>query len=132
MGGDDGWMDGHSRRACRENILRDYRLRKKSLNVLMSEDELPAVALRAVVVSFCTARSRSRGVDEDGRANIRDARSSYAACVSRGFWPKRPKAQGAAVDVGNREKDAGMLGEDILAVVCVRTVCSFLRFSSRS
>lgn len=33
------------------------------------------------------------------------ARSSYLAWDSRGSWPKRPKAHGAAVDVGNREKE---------------------------
>jgi len=33
------------------------------------------------------------------------ASSSYCAWDSRGSWPKRPKAHGAAVDVGNREKE---------------------------
>ena len=118
-------------------LLRDYRLRKKSLNVWTSESELP-VALRAVTVvddvvaSLRTARSREGnddgggGADEDGRANIRDARSSYAAWVSRGFWPKRPKAHGAAVDVGNREKGAEE-EEDILALrACVCCFCVLL------
>ena len=122
-------------------LLRDYRLRKKSLNVWTSESELP-VALRAVTVvddvvaSLRTARSREGnddgggGADEDGRANIRDARSSYAAWVSRGFWPKRPKAHGAAVDVGNREKGAEE-EEDILALracvcACVVSACCFI------
>jgi hypothetical protein len=43
------------------------------------------------------------------------ARSSYVAWVSRGSWPKRPKAHGAAVDVGNREKEdtAKLEDEDI-------------------
>jgi hypothetical protein len=92
----------------------------------MSESELP-VALRAVTVvvaSLCTARLREGNDDEDGRANIRDARSSYAAWVSRGFWPKRPKAHGAAVDVGNREKGAEEEDEDILA--CAVSVFSAL------
>jgi hypothetical protein len=44
--------------------------------------------------------------DDDGRAKMRVAKSSYFAWVSRGFWPKRPKAHGAAVDVGKREKGA--------------------------
>ncbi len=33
------------------------------------------------------------------------ARSSYIAWDSRGSWPKRPKAHGAAVEVGNSEKE---------------------------
>ena len=104
-----------------------YRLRKKSLNVWMSESELPVVALRAVtgvVASLCTARSREGNDDADGRANIRDARSSYAAWVSRGFWPNRPKAHGAAVDVGNREKGVEEDEEDMLAL----RVCYFCAF----
>jgi len=36
---------------------------------------------------------------------MRVARSSYLAWDSRGSWPKSPKAHGAAVDVGNREKE---------------------------
>ena len=74
----------------------------------------------ALVVSFCTARSREGAdEDEDGRANISEARSSYAAWVSRGCWPKRPKAHGAAVDVGNREKGACMLEEEDILACCV-------------
>lgn len=37
--------------------------------------------------------------------DMRAARSSYLAWDSRGSWPKRPKAHGAAVEVGNREKE---------------------------
>jgi len=113
---DDRWGDGHSH-ACREIPLSNYRLRKKSLNVWTSDSELlPAVALD--VVSFCAARSGDDD-DGDGRANISEARSSYAAWVSRGCWPKRPKAHGAAVDVGNREKGACTLEEeDILVRAC--------------
>ena len=36
---------------------------------------------------------------------MRVAKSSYRAWDSRGSWPKRPKAHGAAVEVGNREKE---------------------------
>jgi len=46
------------------------------------------------------------------------ARSSYLAWVSRGSWPKRPKAHGAAVDVGNREKEV-TAEEDISFSRCV-------------
>jgi hypothetical protein len=37
-------------------------------------------------------------------ADMRAARSSYLAWDSRGSWPKRLNANGAAVDVGNREE----------------------------
>jgi hypothetical protein len=67
----------------------------------MSDREL---ALRAV--------GSLRDDDDEGRARMSEARSSYVACVSRGFWPKRPKAHGAAVAVGNREKEAGILDEE--------------------
>jgi len=40
------------------------------------------------------------------------ARSSYIAWDSRGSWPKRPKAHGAAVDVGNSEKEEVMLEDE--------------------
>jgi hypothetical protein len=41
------------------------------------------------------------------------AKSWYVAWESRGSWPKRLKAHGAVVDVGNREKeDDAMLGDD--------------------
>jgi hypothetical protein len=95
-----------------------YRLRKKLLKVSMNENEL-SLALR-VVVSLSVAHPRDDGDvdvddDDDGRARMRLARSSYFAWVSRGFWPKRPKAHGAAVDVGNKEKGAE-LDEDISGV----------------
>jgi hypothetical protein len=37
--------------------------------------------------------------------------------ASRGFWPKRPKAQGAAVEVGKKEK--GVMFEDIVSLRCL-------------
>lgn len=40
-----------------------------------------------------------------GRAMMILASSSYCAWDSRGSWPNRPKAHGAAVDVGNRENE---------------------------
>ena len=43
------------------------------------------------------------------------ARSSYLAWDSRGSWPKRPKAHGAAVDVGKREK--GLEDEDDIYMI---------------
>lgn len=42
----------------------------------------------------------------------RTARSSYLAWDSRGSWPKRPKAHGAAVEVGNREKEGAILEDE--------------------
>jgi len=88
----------------------------------MNENEL-SLALR-VVVSLSVAHPRDDGdadVD-DGRARMRVARSSYFAWVSRGFWPKKPKAHGAAVDVGNKEKGAE-LDEDISGVVTCCLTC---------
>jgi len=52
----------------------------------------------------------------DGRV-MTAARSSYVAWVSRGFWPKRPKAQGAVVEVGKKEK--GVTLEDIVSLKCL-------------
>lgn len=52
----------------------------------------------------------------DGRV-ITEARSSYVAWASRGFWPKRLKAQGAAVEVGKKEK--GVMFEDIVSLKCL-------------
>jgi len=70
----------------------------------MSDKELAlALALRVV---------GSLRDDGEGRARMSEAKSSYVACVSRGFWPKRPKAHGAAVAVGKREKEAGILDEE--------------------
>lgn len=43
--------------------------------------------------------------EEEEEVDMRVARSSYRAWDSRGSWPKRPKAHGAAVEVGNREKE---------------------------
>jgi len=86
----------------------------------MNESDLP-LAPRAVVSSFVACDDvvddadddDGDDEDDDGRAKMRVAKSSYFAWVSRGFWPKRPKAHGAAVDVGNREKGAEE-DEDIL------------------
>ncbi len=50
--------------------------------------------------------------EEEVEVDMRVARSSYLAWDSRGSWPKRPKAHGAAVDVGNREKEAILEDED--------------------
>jgi hypothetical protein len=36
---------------------------------------------------------------------IAAAKSSYFAWLSRGSWPKRPKAHGAVVEVGKNEKE---------------------------
>jgi hypothetical protein len=47
------------------------------------------------------------------------AKSSYLAWDSRGSWPKRLKANGAAVEVGNREKEEE---EDIFAAVVLGLV----------
>jgi hypothetical protein len=44
-------------------------------------------------------------LEEGEDVDMRVARSSYLAWDSRGSWPKSPKAHGAAVDVGNREKE---------------------------
>jgi len=74
----------------------------------MSDRELALVlALRAV-----GSLRDDDDDDDEGRARMSEARSSYVACVSRGFWPKRPKAHGAAVAVGNREKEVGILDEE--------------------
>jgi hypothetical protein len=62
----------------------------------------------------------------DGRTIA--TKSSYVAWVSRGFWPKRPKAQGAVVDVGKREK--GVTLEDI--VVKLRIDWYFLGWVKRA
>jgi hypothetical protein len=43
--------------------------------------------------------------EEEEEVDMRVARSSYRAWDSRGSWPNRPKAHGAAVEVGNREKE---------------------------
>ena len=66
------------------------------------------------------------GEEEEEEVDMRVARSSYRACDSRGSWPKRPKAHGAAVEVGNREKE-GVIGamlereEDIYDSSCCCT-----------
>ena len=39
------------------------------------------------------------------------------AWVSRGSWPKRPKAQGAVVEAGKKEK--GVTFEDIVSLRCL-------------
>ena len=57
---------------------------------------------------------RARSFDE---RVITEARSSYVAWASRGFWPKRLKAQGAAVEVGKKEK--GVMFEDIVSLKCL-------------
>jgi len=58
--------------------------------------ELPSEPVLLLLVRF--------GEEEEG-VDMRAARSSYLAWDSRGSWPKRPKAHGAAVEVGNREKE---------------------------
>lgn len=62
----------------------------------LTTSELP---LAPVLVAF------GEGVECpcDGRDMMIAARSSYCAWVARGSWPKRPKAHGAVVDVGNNE-----------------------------
>lgn len=55
----------------------------------------------------------------EGVEDMRAARSSYRAWDSRGSWPKRPKAHGAAVDVGNRENaELEEDEDDIYGSVC--------------
>lgn len=55
----------------------------------------------------------------EGVEDMRAARSSYRAWDSRGSWPKRPKAHGAAVDVGNRENAELEEGEDDILWFCL-------------
>lgn len=63
--------------------------------------------------------------------DMRVARSSYLAWDSRGSWPKRLKANGAAVEVGNRENEEEEVieeGEDDILFILwfwlvVRWVC---------
>ena len=43
-------------------------------------------------------------------------KSSYFAWLSRGSWPKRPKAHGAVVEVGKNEKEDMLLLEDIVVL----------------
>ena len=99
----------------------------------MNESALP-LAPRAVV-SLSAARSCDDVVDDedgdDGRAKMRVAKSSYFAWVSRGFWPKRPKAHGAAVDVGNKEKGAEE-DEDISGASVVQLVEWLVKLGGRS
>jgi hypothetical protein len=63
------------------------------------------------------------GEVEEEEEDMRAARSSYLAWDSRGSWPKRPKAHGAAVEVGNREKEEDEVDiSDSAAVVWCRSV----------
>ena len=78
-------------------FFRIYKPPKNLLKLAMSE--LPFEPVLLVLV-----RSEEKEVDEV-EVDMRAARSSYRAWDSRGSWPKRPKAHGAAVDVGNREKE---------------------------
>lgn len=50
--------------------------------------------------------------EDEEEVDMIAARSSYLAWDSRGSWPKRLKANGAAVEVGNREKEDEGEGED--------------------
>jgi hypothetical protein len=61
------------------------------------------------------------GEEEEEEVDMRAARSSYLAWDSRGSWPKRPKAHGAAVDVGNREKEEAILEreDDIYVILLI-------------
>jgi len=96
----------------------------------MNESELP-LALRAVFSLFKAPLPRDDcddcdcdEDDDEGRVSMRVPNSSYFVWVSRGFWPKRPKAHGPAVDVGNREKGAEE-DEDISPgawLLCLRRV----------
>jgi hypothetical protein len=86
-----------------------YRTPKNLLKLTRRELPLPPLLVTlwdGVVVGPC-----------DGRDMMIAARSSYVAWVSRGSWPKRPKAHGAAVDVGNREKEVTADDEDISSSV---------------
>jgi|SRR5712675_1310130 len=86
-------------------LIMTYRPPKNFLKLPMNELPLALLALGVV------AAAAVRPCDE-GRARMRVARSSYVACVSRGFWPKRPNAHGVAVDVGKKEEN-GAEEEDI-------------------
>jgi len=85
-----------------------YRPPKNLLKLPMNELLLVLLALGEV------GAAAVRPCDE-GRARMRVARSSYVACVSRGFWPKRPNAHGAVVDVGKKEENGA--GEDDIATL---------------
>jgi len=84
------------------SFFRIYKPPKNLLKLAMSELLFEPVLL--VLVRL--------GEEEDGVEDMRAARSSYRAWDSRGSWPKRPKAHGAAVDVGNREKEEVTAEED--------------------
>ncbi len=64
----------------------------------LSTSELPPVLLLLI-------RLGEEGEEEEEVVDMRAARSSYLAWDSRGSWPKRLNANGAAVDVGNRENE---------------------------
>jgi len=74
-------------------FLQTYKPAKNLLKLTTNELPLKPPVL---LLSVC---SEEEGVDH------RVASSSYLAWDSRGSWPKRPKAHGAPVDVGNREKE---------------------------
>jgi hypothetical protein len=114
----EGMGDGVNARRRDSNSV--HRLRKNVLKVWMNESDLPlapcSVVSSSSVVLPCDDIVDDDDDDEDDdgeRAKMRVAKSSYFAWESRGFWPKRPKAHGAVVDVGNKEKGAEE-DEDIL------------------
>jgi hypothetical protein len=76
-----------------------YKPPKNLLKLTSSELPLEPEPVLILLVRFGEGEVEEEGVD------MRAARSSYLAWDSRGSWPKRPKAHGAAVEVGNREKE---------------------------
>jgi hypothetical protein len=61
--------------------------------------------------------------EEEEEVDMIAARSSYLAWDSRGSWPKRLKANGAVVEVGNREKEDEGEGEDDIYEIILLLWC---------
>ncbi|KAH9966088.1 hypothetical protein BC827DRAFT_794065 [Russula dissimulans] len=97
---DDEEEGGRVQRALLCELIMNYRALKNLLKLPMNELPLALLALDVVAAPAAAVRPC-----DEGRARMSVARSSYVACVSRGFWPKRPNAHGAAVDVGKKEED---------------------------
>jgi hypothetical protein len=91
-----------------------FHIYKPPKNLLkLTTSELPLEPVLVLLVRL--------GEEEEEEVDMRAARSSYLAWDSRGSWPKRPKAHGAAVDVGNREKEEAILEreDDIYVVLLI-------------
>jgi hypothetical protein len=95
----------------RRGFFHIYKPPKNLLKLTTSELPLEPVVLVLLV-------RLGEEEEEEEEVDMRVARSSYLAWDSRGSWPKRPKAHGAAVDVGNREKEEAILErEDDIYVI---------------